>query len=593
MGQHLKQQLKYILILACVVVSVPVACAEEEQVVINSGDWRDVYSSMMYANLCGMSASFITDAPYATALPNYLDKNPDVLIIESETSPFFANYEGTLTNEGFVVSGTYISSDGRGANLHFIGELPDITNFIVLDDSYGYNAISVAPYAVKSRSWVLFADHENIDEISGFLDGRTVDNLLIYGRVDRQVNDSLSRYDPEIIDYGDRFDNNIAITKKYQDISESSQIIFTNGEFIENEIMSGREPVLFIGTDVIPEQTVNYLNMSGIKTGVVIGNALTDAASMITARTDMHVFIKFGQGRAGGGGGGAFSLVEALDEFPLPKYELVMSIVSVDYNQGTGELEVVYRNDANIDIFSKSSISIFVDGNASGVDARDGEFFTGVTQVATVGDEAPIIITKGTTSGVSYDCPGLAAQELETANITADLYAVFGESERSLNRLLQQTLGVGMITFVDRSSIDVTEILYIKKTERLSVTVTNTGGVPCYVCPDVLLRIDGREQSYRVVDDPLYIPPAGGRESPSCRIDMTDADIADNQIVSVHVSYGEREKMLGKGLDKELPLEIVSTFNTKQLFANPAILAGLAIAVIISAVILLMRRRKK
>jgi hypothetical protein len=336
--------------------------------------------------------------------------------------------------------------------------------------------------------------------------------------------------------------------------------------------MSGREPVLFIGTNVIPEQTVNYLNGSGIETGVVIGNALTGAASMITARTDMHVFIKFGQGRAGGAGGG-FSLVETLDEFPLPKYELVMSVVSVDYNQGTGGLEVVYQ--------------VFVDGNASGVDAGDGEFFTGVTQVATVGDEEPIIITEGTTSGVSYDCPELAAQEsLETANITADLYAIFGESERSLNRLLQQTLGVGIITFVDQSSIDATEVLYTKKTERLSVTITNTGDVPCYVCPDVLLRIGGREQSHRVVDTPMYLP-AGGRESPSCRIDMTDADIADNQIVPVHVSYGEREKMLGNGLDKDLPLEIASGLDIM-------IIAGVAIAIIIlAAAILLMRRRKK
>jgi len=60
------------------------------------------------------------------------------------------------------------------------------------------------------------------------------------------------------------------------------------------------------------------------------------------------------------------------------------------------------------------------------------------------------------------------------------------------------------------------------------------------------LRIGGREQSYRVVDYPLYLP-AVGSVSPSCRIDMTDADIVDNPIVPVHISYGEREKMLGKG----------------------------------------------
>ena len=79
----------------------------------------------------------------------------------------------------------------------------------------------------------------------------------------------------------------------------------------------------------------------------------------------------------------------------------------------------------------------------------------------------------------------------------------------------------------------------------------------------------------------------GGSESPSCRIDMTDADIADNQIVPVHVSYGEREKMLGNGLDKDLPLEIASGLDIM-------IIAGVAIAIIIlAAAILLMRRRKK
>ena len=569
MGRRLNQQLKYILLVVCIIVSMPTACAEGEQVVINSGDWRDVYSSIIYANIRGMPSQFITDAPHATALPNYLDRDPDILLVESETSPFFVNYEGTLITEGFVVSETYKSPGGVEANLHFIGELPDVTNFIVLDDSYGYNAISVAPYAVKSRSWVLFVDHENIDEISGFLNGRTVDDLLIYGRVDRQVTESLSIYNPEIIDYGDRFDNNIAIVEKYQNISKASQIIFTNGEFIENEIMSGREPVLFIGTNVIPEQTVNYLNGSGIETGVVIGNALTDAASMITARTDMHVFIKFGQGRTGGGGD-SFSLVEALDEFPLPKYELVTSVVSVDYNQGTGELEVVYKNDANVDIFSKSSVSVFISG----------------TQVAAVGDEEPILIFEGDTFGVSYDCPELAAHpSLETANITADVYAVFGESTGSLNRLLQQTLNVGLISFEDRSSIDVTKIQYNKNTQRLSVTVTNTGDVACYVCPDVKLRINGREQSSRLVDDPEYLE-AGKSASTSKRIDMTDADIADNPTVLVHISFGERENVLGNSLDKDLTLEVASGMTF-------LIIGGIVVILIIITTVILLKRRKK
>jgi len=63
-----------------------------------------------------------------------------------------------------------------------------------------------------------------------------------------EVLDALSRFVPEIInENGDRFLNNIAIVKKYREISPSKQVILTNGEFIEQEIMSGAEPVIFIG----------------------------------------------------------------------------------------------------------------------------------------------------------------------------------------------------------------------------------------------------------------------------------------------------------------------------------------------------------
>ena len=72
---------------------------------------------------------------------------------------------------------------------------------------------------------------------------------MIYGNVDREVKNTLAKYNPEIINKeGDRFLNNIEIVK-ISEIKHSKQAVLTNGEFIEQEIMSGSEPVVFIGTN--------------------------------------------------------------------------------------------------------------------------------------------------------------------------------------------------------------------------------------------------------------------------------------------------------------------------------------------------------
>ncbi len=61
--------------------------------------------------------------------------------------------------------------------------------------------------------FVLFADDRNFNDIVDFLSEGAVNDLIIYGQVDREVKDALAIYNPEIINLGDRFDNNIEIVK--------------------------------------------------------------------------------------------------------------------------------------------------------------------------------------------------------------------------------------------------------------------------------------------------------------------------------------------------------------------------------------------
>ena len=354
--------------------------AEDEQILINSADWIDVYSAMCYANLNGLNSKFVNSPAQGKIITSVLDRTKPVHLIQSSKDPIIAGHKDNLESEGFTVSSVTTSDSGKKLNLALADKI-NTTKFIIIDDSYGYNAISVAPYSIVSNSCVLFADSDNIDAVYQFLKGRTPD-IIIYGRVDRAVREKLSEFNPEIIDHGDRFEDNLAIVDKYVALNQPTQIVLTNGEFIEDEIISGREPVIFLGRDVVPAEVVEYVNAHDFKTGVVIGNDLTGAATKLKDQTGMSIFIKFGQGRARGEGG--FAVPEVLDMFYLPQYELSLDIVSGDYNVKTKTTEIVYQNLGKTGVFAKATIGISA-GNES---------------VTTVGDEEPFLLIPKQNSSV-------------------------------------------------------------------------------------------------------------------------------------------------------------------------------------------------
>lgn len=533
--------------------------ANAQQVVVNSADWVDVYSSVMYANLEKTPYYFTINEAHARDLPQYMNRGLDIRLVESDTVPYLAGYKGTLESSGYRVSEVIKSAGGRKLNLELAKRL-DVTRFIVMDDEYGYNAISVAPYAVRSRSWVLFADRGNIDEVYGFLSGRKVESVLIYGRVDRAVSERLGGFNPERINNGNRFDDNIAIIKKYMELSPSKDIILANGDFIEATLMSGEYPVMFTGVDTVPPHSVEYLKGTEIKYATLLGNDLTGAARMLKDETGIRVMIKFGQGRKTTGG---TALVEELDKFYLPGYELALDIVNVQYNEATKQLEIIYRNDAKTGEFLRSSAGIFADGQ----------------RVLTAGDEAARYIEAGGESGIAYNAD--LTDYARKSNLTVQVSTEFGEAPGSLNLLLKKELGVGIIAVQDSSEIKVTDLRYDTGTQRIKLTVENTGKVPAYASPSVTLLIGGKEETVRLGN---AIPAAAGeRKEAAGRVDLTSADLADNPQARVHVAYGERPSLLVKSLDETLPL--------KSTGDKTALIIALASAIALSGIVVWHRSR--
>ena len=496
-----------------------------DQIIINSEDWRDVYSTMLYGSLTGTAVNFLVSDKHSTLILNAIPKGTSVQAISSNKLPFIVGYKSILENNGYVAEETFYDN----FNLE-LANLLDVKNFIIVDDSYGYNAVSVAPYAVVSDSYVLFADRNNIREIDSFLSGRTVDKLLMYGNVDRQVRDILARYNPEIINKeGDRFANNIEIAKKYMEIGPAKQVILTNGEFIEKEIMSGVEPVIFIGANNVPDQVRDYIQSTDIEIGVLVGNELVGTATYIRRNVGISVFVKFAQGARDPKG--AISQVEALDMFYLPVYTLNMEVESIKYNRATNQLEVNIRNTEEQAVYFKGTYSL----KAAGLEQ-------------TVGDIDPIFLDGNELKTVVYD-----VEPIPEGKITADVYIIYGESKGSMEKVIDTTMDIEVVEILDKCEISLNNLVYNKRKGIFYIEVENIAEVDCYIDVELVdLLIDGVRQSFSA-EEILHLE-ANQKKKQKVNLKLEEEDIENNNAIKVKAYYGERKDSLVKILESEFEL---------------------------------------
>lgn len=520
---------KIILILVAVLLLSSIVKAEDpSQILVNSERWQDVYSTLLYGSLDSKTANFLVSDKHSVIILNSIAKGSHVWVISSKDMPYVIGYEDILEARGYTVEEFVYDN----ANLE-LAERLDVTNFIIVDDSYGYNAISVAPYAVASNSYVIFADRTNLRDVESFFEGRTVDNIVIYGIVDREVREALSVYNPEIInEEGDRFANNIEIVKKYQEIKHSKQTILTNGEFIEKEIMSGAEPVLFIGSNNVPDQIRDYIQNSEIEVGVLIGNELVGTATYIRRNVGISVFVKFAQGARQSQG--AVSQVEALDMFYLPVQTIEMVLDSVKYNIATNQLEITVRNTQDQAVYFKGTYSLI------GSDGTEQK----------VGDISSIFLDGNDIKTIVYD-----VEQMPEGDMNLDVYIIYGESTGSMERVIDTKLTVEQVEVLDRCDISLSRVLFNKRKGTFHVEIENIAKVDCFVDVELVDVLIDRLKTDFGADDIARLKP-GQKGQLKVKARLTDEDILDNELIRVKAYYGEREDSLIKIIEGEFELEL-------------------------------------
>jgi hypothetical protein len=554
------------LIMLIFLLALQTAYAQEfNHLVSNSEDWKDVYSTMLYASLENVGSDFLVNTRHGAILLSDLNKNRDIRVVTSRSLPYVFNYPDMIRSAGFQDADEIVVDS---ANIELIDELPEINTFIVVGDGYGYNAVAVTPYAIQTNSWVFLANRENIFEVESVLNRRNVNSLLIYGYVDREVREALEDYNPEIIDSGDRFRDNTIIVEKYLEVNPTKQAALTNGEFLEKELMSGVEPVLFTGRQNVPDQISEYIKNSQIDIGVLIGNELVGAATNIRRTTGMSVMVKFARGARGQAGG--IAPVEGLDLYPIPTPYVMISLYSIKYNKVTKQLEVTYKSDSNVPAYMKGTITVLYG------DER-----------VRVGDSDTVFIAPGDYKTVSYpiDIP------TNVNSIQAEIYTLFGEAPSSLDRILEQKADVEIVEVLDKCRLteeNIKGVKYNKQKNSFFVVIKNTFDVDCWVDAQLNNLLIGSRRTTIGTEGSALIE-SGKTKRIQIEQDMSDEDLQENPFVDLTVYSGEREDSLVHSFNGKFELEIERI----TIITYVVIVLVLIVIILIMLIVILKRKEKK
>lgn len=562
----MKQIKKRTYIIISLLLMLPLISAQAtdfDYVISNSEKWQDVYSSMLYSTLNNVGCDFLVSTPHGDILLNNINKNNKIKVISSRTNPYVFNYPDTISSKGFNEPTELVVDN---ANIELIKEMPEINNFIIVGDSYGFNAVAVSPYAVITKSWVFIANDLNIYEIDTVLSNRNINKIILYGYVDKEVRSVLEKYNPEIIDNNDRFKDNVQIVKKYLEIKPAKQVVFTNGEFLEKELMNGLEPVLFTGKENVPQEINDYLKNSEIEVGVLVGNDLINAATNIKRSTGVNVMVKFARGARTEASG--VSVIEGLDLFPLPTPSIKLSVYSIRYNRASRLLEVTYYSDSNTLAYLKGTFTLRSNG-----------------ETVRVGDIESIFIGPGDYKTITY-----SINLTSVDNIEAEVYVLFGETTTSLDRVLRGNVNVTIIDVIDRCMIkkeDIKSVKYNKQKKAFIVKIKNSNSVDCWLDLELNDILIGYTKMTLITENSVFIRTGKIKEI-IIKEDLDETDLENNEYVKMTLYSGEKED----SLVNRLIIDKIK-LNIENLTVLTYVIIGLIILIIILIIIIFIIKRRE
>ena len=541
------------------------------QVVINSMDYKDVASGVFYANVIGESNYYVY--PSVNLQSAVLGVGPDqnIILIQSEGVPVHAGYKSALQANGGSITQEFISSDPFAFNLE-LADRSGAHSFIITDPDYSYNLVVLFPYAKASGSYVVYATKENAGQVASFLASHASTPTLVYGTVDSEVISALEAESIQFtqIENGDKYLDNVELVEDYfSKYDAQKQVTFADGTFFEPSITDGVFPVVLISNTIpsgVYDMLHKYIASGELSIGVLIKDDYTAAIYNLMKNLNagfdekkFSVFVKMGQTS------GAQEEVQGLIVYSLPAIVLDVQLVNIQYNSAKEGIELILENTGTIATYVTSSMNIYSDGEIIG----------------TVGDEGAQQIEKGETKGFFYplivENPG---------KLTANLTTYFSSSKFAYERALTAYMDLGVVDFIDSTSLEVLASTYSPDADAVSLKYSNAGEEKVYLRTSIEYVSDHASST---VDDPEVRMLEPGQTT-VVRIGglLIDPEEISSLEMEAVTEFGGREEFLVNTLDT--PVEIMEPEAPEF---DMSLILLIILAVIILALVIYFLTRKK
>lgn len=522
-----------LLSLPVVLAAVPSEYADVDFVLINSNDWKDVYQGLMFGKLIDKDVDFILSPNLAREVVDSIPQTAEtVLLLQTSGKEELAGIE-TLLEQRTLTVRTVAGSTDLGIRL---ASSMTPKGYIVVDEHYPYNAISVTPYALLNEYFVLFADDFTIDEVVDIISEQP-GPVITYGLINSRVKEELSQFNPVVIERGGKFDNNLYMVKEFMKEKPVKQIVVTNGEFVELGLIDSSYPILFVGRTKTPDEVIEFVGESNIEFMVVVGNYLTDLTKALKTEVESNydkelaVFVRFA--KTPRVVDEQFNQPHALEYFALPLIEPELFISHIAYNRLTNKLEVTYTNPSDITVFFLSSMTLSSDAGSE-----------------TIGDTSVQSIVAGQSKTLVYDV------DIDSEGLGGSATILFGDYPRSLEYELEADLGtIPVIEIADNSNLEIVSVVYDKTNKAFFITVENPSDVDTYAQLELIdVIIDGLPETIGTKD--VFKLAPGEQKEVYVRARLSDLDLLENEDILIKGVYGQRENVLINRVEKTLPLSI-------------------------------------
>ncbi|MCX6773059.1 MAG: hypothetical protein NTV88_04810 [Candidatus Micrarchaeota archaeon] len=536
----------------------------ENYVAINSNDGRDVLSGISYANVKGMPVRFMPTGGSSETFAAKVGSDHEILLIQSSTTPISGLVESALRANNNQME-IYSSVNGGAANLE-LARRSGASQFIVVDSAFSDSAISVMTYAALTKSYVLFADGTNADQVAGIVSGKKV---IVYGYVDSKVKSALTSSNPVYVGKGtDKYADNVEITKKTMDeYPLLTRPIMTDGTVLEDAMAAGTAPILLTGR-LVPQVTYDFVKQEakdGKLTGVLlIGDSLVYPVYDMRERIkrelaaeginkSIGVMVKFAQAIPSQG-----NAVMGLDMFRVPAYKPILTVNEIVYNKENKKLMIGLENAGEGPLYYTIEAKVQVNG-------ADYRVF---------GSTNSKLIERGASDGAQYD---LDLSSVPEGSVTASVIVKFGAAQNSLEEFVAQDGKLTTIQYSDNTNVSVQFAKYEKDGQRLLVTIKNNGADAAYVFTKITLN---DESGASVKISAPGIKEVGPRslyieEFP---LILSDKEIVLNKEIPVSIDYGGRRGFLLKNALYVVPLEQAAQ---QQNQLQPILIGALAAVVVL------------